>query len=105
MKQYPCDLFIMTATEGGTDENGFAVESQTDWMFHSKCREIPASSGNVISNESGQYISYSSKVVMPLGTKPILPNTKIKILNGEQVVLVGTVIRFSSKQLHCRLWV
>ncbi len=105
MKQYPCDLLIMTTTEGGIDENGFAMEAQTDWKFHSICREIPAGSGAIVSNESGKHIAYSSKVVMPLGTKPIPANTKIKIIRGEQVVLVGTVIRFSSKQLHCRLWV
>lgn len=105
IKQYPYDLYIMQTTAGGRDENGFPIPSTEQWVFHSKCRDIPAGAGNIVATESGEALKYASKVVMPIGTPEISANTKIKVIEGANTRLVGHVIRFSTAQLHCRLWV
>ncbi len=105
VEQYPSDLYLLTISGGGKDEDGFPIPVTEDWFFHSKCREIPAGAGNVTATESGDVINYASKVVMPLGTAEIKANTKIQVQENGKVIITGNVIRFSSKQLHCRLWV
>lgn len=106
MTQYPYDLYVVTNSEGGVDENGFPIPSEAVEAFHCNCRERAAGSGNIVATESGEIISYASKVVMPLGTPKIEANSKIIIKDGEKIILSGNVIRFSdSPQLHCRLWV
>lgn len=107
MTQYPHDLYVVSNTEGGTDpETGFPIPSEPTEVFHCKCRERAAGSGNIVAKESGEVVSYASKVVMPKGTDKIPANTKIIIKNGDEVILSGDVLRFSdAPQLHCRLWV
>ncbi|MCJ8153244.1 hypothetical protein MKJ01_05645 [Chryseobacterium sp. SSA4.19] len=107
MTQYPHDLYVVSNTEGGTDpETGFPIPSEPTEVFHCKCREIAAGPGNIVANESGETVSYASKVVMPKGTAKIPTNSKIIIKDGENIILTGDVIRFSdAPQLHCRLWV
>lgn len=105
MEQYPYDLYMMQVTSGGRDENGFPIPSTEQWVFHSKCRDIPAGAGNIVATESGEVSKYASKVVMPVGTPEISTNAKIKVLDKGKTRLVGFVLRFSTTQLHCRLWV
>ena len=106
MKQYPHDLYVVTNAGGGVDENGYPIPSEPVEVFHCKCRERAAGSGNIVAKESGEITNYSSKVVMPLGTPKIEANSKIIIKDGENIILSGDVIRFSeAPQLHCRLWV
>lgn len=106
-QQYPCDLYVFKTTGGGIDPvTGFPIPPEEEWIFHCKCRERAAGSGNIVATESGEITNYASKIVMPLGTSKIEANSKVMIKNGEEIILVGNVIRFSiSPQLHCRLWV
>lgn len=105
IEQYPDDLFVLTTTGGGRDDDGFPIPVTKNWVFHSKCREIPAGAGNILATESGDIINYASKVVMPLGTPEIEAHSKIKVENKGSVKITGNIIRFASRQLHCRLWV
>ncbi|WP_143154076.1 hypothetical protein [Cruoricaptor ignavus] len=104
--QYPYNLYVFNAQPRGFDDDGFALPSNpNEWAYHSKCRDIPASGGSRGQTESGDVINYSYTIVMPLGTAEIEAGTKIKVTDGKGTRLSGEVIRFTRKQLHCRLWV
>lgn len=104
-EQYPHKLYTETETGGGTDENGFPIPSTKEWVFHCMCRESPAGSSNIISTESGEATSFSSVIVAPLGTEPIKTNTKVKIEFTDGTAITSKVIRFTTRNLHVRLWI
>lgn len=103
--QYPYDLYVMTSTGGGIDENGFPTHGSLEWVFHSKCRESSKSKPDIVATDGGEVSKYSSVVVMPKGTPEIPVNTKIQLRDNGKVVNEANVIKFSEKQFHCRLWV
>lgn len=106
MQQYPYDLYVSKTTGGGIDpDTGFPINASEEWVFHSKCRDEVAVQQNIVSTESGQLTSYSSKVVMPLGTMVIETNSRIQVRDGDKIRSQGEVLRFLETQLHCRLWV
>lgn len=72
----------------------------TQWKDHSECRDEMSSSGDKITTTDGEVYAYQWLVLMPKGTAKIEPGTDVRI-DGR---LSGKVIRFSSDQLHCRLW-
>ena len=103
--QYPSDLYVMTSSGGGIDDNGFPTQASAEWVFHSKCRESSSNKPNIISTDGGEAIKYSSVLVMPKGTQEIPVNTRIKVVDNGKVIVELNVIKFSEKQFHCRLWV
>ena len=104
-KQYPHKLYIEVESQGGTDDNGFPLPSSKEWVFHCECRESPEGSGNIIATESGEATSYKSVIVAPLGVDPIATNTKVKVEFQDGTFIVSNVIRFTTRNLHVRLWV
>lgn len=105
IEQYPSELYVWESQGGGVDDDGFAIPSTSEWVYHSKCRESTTYKPNIVATTGGEVTSYSSVIVMPLGTPEISVNSKIQVRNREKVVIEANVIRFAEKQLHCRLWV
>ena len=71
------------------------------------CREETNGRGNEIQVGNGVFFKYSSLIQMPKGVKQILEGSTVFVSNdqaGSDVRIKGTVLKFDSGQLHCRMW-
>ena len=108
--QYPYSLEVYEKPVSTyNDQTGDWTNLKGEWVFHSICRDEKGGSGSYISGSyiltvDGQETSYDYLVQLPKNTAEIKPGTKVRVKDGETIRLESTVIRFSSDQLHCRLW-
>lgn len=108
-KQYPHHLILIKpGGDSVQDENGDWSESTPINEFKSMCREEPNGSGEELNVGGGKYYKYSSLVQMPKGVKGIKEGDSILIANdrnGQDVRVQGIVLKFDSRELHCRMWI
>lgn len=103
--QYPYTLSIFKKVDGTYNETtGSWTSGSENWTDHSDCRDEINNSGAKIATTDGEVYAYRWIILLPKGTAKIEPGTSVKV-TGDGVRLLGKVIRFSSDQLHCRLWV
>lgn len=107
--QYP--HYLLLTNPGGDseqDENGDWSESTPFNEFKSMCREEPNGSGEELNVGGGKYYRYSSLVQIPNGVNGIREGDSVLIANdknGQDVRVKGTVLKFDSRELHCRMWI
>lgn len=105
VRQYPYKLEVLEITEGTYNEQtGTWTEEKQEWVTHSSCRDQVASSGSRIATTDGEMYEYKWIVFMPKGVEEIEPGIIVRVTNGSEVRLEARAVRFSSEQLHCRLW-
>lgn len=105
IKQYPYVLEVFTSGESTYNEQtGEWIIEEGEWVEHSKCRDEVSSSGGQVVTTDGEVYSYTWIVLMPKGVAEIKPGTKVRVMDGDDMRLEANAIRFSSDQLHCRLW-
>ena len=101
IEQYPYQLEVLNRTAASYDyQSGNWDVGTEEWGDHSECRDEMSSSGDKITTTDGEVYAYQWLVLMPKGTAKLEQGTEVRI-DGR---LSGKVIRFSSDQLHCRLW-
>lgn len=106
--QYPYILQILNTTESIQDEDGNWIEGNQAWINYSKCRDEDGN-GKTVNGADGSQHVFSLLVQMPLGTTPLAPGDRIRIVNADTLqserVPECEVIFSRKDQKHTRLWV
>lgn len=111
VEQYPHFLFVFVpGIESVQDDNGNWIPgTESDWSFHSKCREETNGKGTQIMGVDGKLTIYSSMIYLPKGTVRIAEGTEVLVSETDskdgQLRVKGTCLKFDAGQLNCRLWV
>lgn len=85
------------------DENGDWIPNNTEATIETPCRAEPNGSGKLVITEDGSDLVYSwlvfTKVIdrLPFGTP-------VKVYDGNELFVTGTIKKFSKDQKHCRIW-
>jgi hypothetical protein len=107
--QYPHYLFVVKSDEESVqDENGNWIEELTSTVFVTKCREETNGRGNELQVGNGLFHKYSSLIQMPKGAQRVTEGTTVFVANDAEctdIRMKGTVLKFDSGQLHCRMWI
>jgi|SRR5215217_5612852 len=104
VRQYPYILQVMTTTPGSFNTDGDPVEPVSDYVTHAKCRD-EANSGAKQINVDGTSHIFQALIQLPKGTAEVKVGTRVRVVQGTDIRLLGTVKSFRSDQLHCRIWV
>lgn len=105
MVRYPFELWILKVSPGGKDENGFEIQGEEEWVFHSVCYDRVMGKSQEYNHENGESFYYSSVIFTPDDIEPIPTETNIQVRQNGNVRLSGTSKRFSNDYKHCRIWV
>lgn len=109
IKQYPHFLFVITQEhESVQDEHGDWSEETSSLHYVSTCREETNGRGSELRLGSGKYYKYSSLIQLPKGAESVSEGATVIVANdaeGLNIRIKGTVLKFDSGQLHCRMWI
>jgi len=80
--------------------------SQGQWEDFSICRDQPNDKGAVIQVGEGTFYQFRSIVFMAVGVENLLTGQDVRVIDINGKTRLDTEVRrFSSDNLHCRLWV
>lgn len=105
VKQYPYDLYLVSLSSGGTDENGFPLPQAPIDTFVSKCRDEINTMARTVLTVDGAAYAYDYLIQLPLNCPDIPAGKNIKVKSGSFVRIDAEVKRFQRDQMHCRAWV
>lgn len=104
MEQYPYTLHRLHLSPGGVDENGHTLQGVPSFIDLGPCRD-EAKKGDLVVTVGGEVSSFSTFIFTPPGVTPIEPGETVEVREASGTIRVaGTVKRFRSGQLHCRIW-
>lgn len=103
--QYPYELLVYEEDEATYNEQyGKWSNESGNWESYGACRDEKSSSGSHVITVDGEVYDYSWIIFLPKGAEEVLKGSRVKVMDGNETRLKGRVIRFSSDQLHCRIW-
>lgn len=106
--QYPHYLLVKAVTDSTQDENGNWTEASETWVLQSFCREQTNGKGSVVNGPDGKAIVFASVIHLPLECESVAVGSEVIVSNSESeddARIKGTVLKYDTGQLHCRLWV
>lgn len=103
VKQYLHTITVTTSYAGVKDGNGNwtpigDITQQLSGRFE------PNNTNGFVTAADGSRINYDGIVYLPLPQATLAPGAKVEVKNGAEVLLKGTVKRFSAGQLNARIW-
>lgn len=105
---YPYVLYLISNSVIQDEETGETSVNPNPEMFISQCRDQVNGSGKLIQGSDGDTITYNSIIHLPKNTSPIEVGKQVIIYQDKTKGVIrakGTVLRFSSDSMHCRIWV
>lgn len=107
VRQYPHYLFAVSSGASQQDALGDWSDSPQTIQPLGACREETNGRGEEIQIAGGTYRRFSSIVYLPKGATNLPEGTEIIVCNdpeGKSVRIRAIVLKFSSDQLHSRIW-
>jgi hypothetical protein len=105
VKQYPYKLLKKVYTPSVQDEDGNWSQPTESWVEVGECRDESNTKGAKVNLVDGSPIVFASTIYMPKGTETLLSGSMVKVIDGENLRVLGEVKRFVNNQLNCQAWV
>ncbi|WP_231464684.1 hypothetical protein [Pedobacter sp. Leaf132] len=105
--QYPHIMNVSFAAQASIkNENGdWLKPNGTSELNNLRCRVEPNSKGSYTNGQDGKKIEFSSLIFIEGRIETIPIGSEIKVLEGEEVILETSSLKFSRDFFHSRLWV
>lgn len=105
VRQYPYVLQVLSSTPGTFTPDGDPIAPVSVFVNHAKCRDESNSGAKQINLSDGTAHIFQALIQLPKGTPEVKVGTSVRVLQGNDVRLLGSVKLFRKDQLHCRIWV
>lgn len=104
MVQYPHTLKTLTVGTDATYVNGTWIAGTPAAEIEEPCRAESSTGDGYLTQADGKRIDFSWVVYFPLSVTKKGIGEKIKIFDGEELIVTDSVKRFSRGQLNARAW-
>ena len=100
----PHKLYVrQTVIPVGYNADGFELQPETEWVFWCDCRRQSCKQPYLRRGDNGESYECSSIVFVDCDTAVIEQGTRIRVFDGERVVLDGEVKEFDKGLYHTQV--
>ena len=100
----PHKLYVQKTTPVGIDADGFEISHNAEWAFWCNCRRQSCKQPHERQGANGVSYTCSAIIFVDCDTPVIEQGTRIRVQDGEWVILEGDVKEFGKDMYHTRIW-